>query len=548
MRAAIYTRFSSDRQREASSEDQARNCRKRIDAERWQLVEHFKDEAISGATSARPGYQAMLEAGLAQRFDVLLVDDLSRLSRDQVESERAIRRLEHIGVRILAVSDGYDSQSKGRKVHRGVKSLMNELYLDDLRDKTHRGLTGRALAKFSAGGLPYGYRSLPVLEEARGSVIGYQRQAHPVHAPIVCEIFVRSAAGEPMKAIASDLNARGVPSPGAAWRRTSRRHDGRWLVSALHAMLHNEMYVGRYVWNRSTWVKDPETGQRLRRERPESEWIIHEMPELALIDVATWSAVERRLSARRCAFAGGRGGLPKYLLSGLLRCDQCGAAMILIGDKPRRYVCSTYHHGGASACDMKLGTQRDIAETRILAEIERDLLAPAAIELAVSEMRRLWQEDGERPIVDASPELARLDRERGELERLVQGGTLSGSTAAPALERIETQRRSLHQTAQVERTSSVRGTLFGAESAYREVVGRIREVVQGSDIAVAREALRELLGEVPVRPAASGEYLEAHLRLGPVALQKAAGAEREWIGSGGNVWIHSRWISLARSQ
>src|SRR5207302_553557 len=82
----VYARFSSDRQREASSEDQARNCRRRIEAEGWQLMQHFKDEGITGSTSERPAYKAMLRAAASGEFGVLLVDDLSRLSSDQIES------------------------------------------------------------------------------------------------------------------------------------------------------------------------------------------------------------------------------------------------------------------------------------------------------------------------------------------------------------------------------------------------------------------------------------------------------------------------------
>ena len=61
MRAAIYARYSSDNQREASIEDQIRVCRDRIEREGWTLVEVHSDAAISGATTLRPGYQKMLE-------------------------------------------------------------------------------------------------------------------------------------------------------------------------------------------------------------------------------------------------------------------------------------------------------------------------------------------------------------------------------------------------------------------------------------------------------------------------------------------------------
>lgn len=76
---------------------------------------------MTGSDASRPQYQAMLDAAMRKEFAVLIVDDLSRLTRDSVEAERTIRRLEFNGIRIISTSDGYDSTSKARKVHRGFK-------------------------------------------------------------------------------------------------------------------------------------------------------------------------------------------------------------------------------------------------------------------------------------------------------------------------------------------------------------------------------------------------------------------------------------------
>ena len=96
VRIAQYGRYSSDNQRAASIEDQLRNCERRAGSEGWAISLTFSDEAMSGADSNRPQYQAMLAAASRREFDILLIDDLSRLSRDQVESERVIRRLEFL--------------------------------------------------------------------------------------------------------------------------------------------------------------------------------------------------------------------------------------------------------------------------------------------------------------------------------------------------------------------------------------------------------------------------------------------------------------------
>src|SRR5262249_57353062 len=93
----------------------------------------------------RPGYQQLLKAAFATppAFDIILVEDLSRLTRDTAELLRLYRRLQLRRIEIVGVSDGIATGRQGAKVQLTVKGLVNELYLDDLREKTHRGLAGR---------------------------------------------------------------------------------------------------------------------------------------------------------------------------------------------------------------------------------------------------------------------------------------------------------------------------------------------------------------------------------------------------------------------
>ena len=150
MKVAAYARYSSEQQSAASLDDQLRNCRAYAERMGWPAPVPYTDAAISGARADRPGYQRLLQD--AHRFNVILLDDLSRLSRDNVEVQQQVRRLKFAGVRVIAVSDAIDTDDKGHKLGVGLRGLMGELYLDDLREKTHRGLAGRALQGASGGG------------------------------------------------------------------------------------------------------------------------------------------------------------------------------------------------------------------------------------------------------------------------------------------------------------------------------------------------------------------------------------------------------------
>ena len=114
---------------------------------------------VSNQESVKEGVSAALkEMG---RIDVLVLEGLDRLSREVGEAETVTKRLEHRGVRIVGLVDGYDSHAAGRKVLRIARGLVNELYLDDLACKTRRGLQGQLARGYHVGGVCYGYRSQP---------------------------------------------------------------------------------------------------------------------------------------------------------------------------------------------------------------------------------------------------------------------------------------------------------------------------------------------------------------------------------------------------
>jgi DNA invertase Pin-like site-specific DNA recombinase len=227
MRVALYARYSSEGQREASIEDQFRNCEAYAARHNWSISQRYQDKGISGTKdeTGRHGYAAMLQGARANEFDVLLVDDLSRLSRDSMKTEEVRRLFVYLGIRLIGISDGIDTTNKGHKALSGFKGLMNDIFLDDLREKTHRGLMGQALKGNNCGGRVYGYNHLPVYhptdrdEYGRPRILAVRRQVDEGQAQWVRQVFSWYAEGRSPRDIADELNRRQVPAPGAAYRR-----------------------------------------------------------------------------------------------------------------------------------------------------------------------------------------------------------------------------------------------------------------------------------------------------------------------------------------
>ena len=155
-RVAVYARYSSDHQRDASIQDQIQLCKQKIAAEGWTLEQVYRDAAISGASTLRPGYQAMLAAAREGGFDIVLAEALDRLSRDQEDIAGLYKRLKFADIKIVTLAEGEVSE-----LHIGLKGTMNALFLKNLAEKTRRGQMGRIAAGKSAGGLCYGYKLAP---------------------------------------------------------------------------------------------------------------------------------------------------------------------------------------------------------------------------------------------------------------------------------------------------------------------------------------------------------------------------------------------------
>lgn len=188
-RVALYARYSSDHQRDASIEDQLRLCRDFAARQNWMIVESYADRAVSGASLLRTGIQALIADAQRGRFDAVLAEGLDRISRDQEDVAGVFKRLRFAGVKIVTLAEGDICE-----LHVGLKGTMNALFLKDLAAKTHRGIRGRVEKGKYSGGNCYGYIVAKRLD-ACGEPIRGEREIIAEEADIIRRIFRDYAAG-----------------------------------------------------------------------------------------------------------------------------------------------------------------------------------------------------------------------------------------------------------------------------------------------------------------------------------------------------------------
>ena len=518
-RCAIYARYSSDLQRESSIEDQIRLCREYAMRQGWSVVEEYviADRAVSGATvSNRCGLQMLVEAAKVKPlpFDCLLLDDTSRLARDVSDALRTIKILEYRGVTVVSVSQGIDSSQGNARPLLVMQGMIDEQYLTDLAKKVHRGQEGRALHGYTTGGRVYGYRNIPIEDSSRVGkygrpyVLGVKLEINTEQAATVVRIFSMYADGVGQGAIAKRLNRDGISGPNGPWSRYT-----------LHEMLRNERYRGIFVWGRTKKDRDPETGRKVSRGTPESQWRRVEVPHWRIVPEELWQAVELRRKAAATAFhkLGGMSRTERsrrYLFSGILRCGECGSSMVISTGGGRRgyvkYGCHAHKHNGT--CGNRLMIRQDRLEEQLLAAIEQRFFGSRMLDYAVKrcedEMRKrlaAMERQGSITTVDSlKKDLEDRSQRRGRLlEALETGGDIK--TLIGRLRELENEIKRIETAIADYRPIRLDVALSEIREHVTNSCLRLKELLSinsDGDFARAKEALAKHVGALVLTPTA----------------------------------------------
>ena len=493
-RIAIYARYSSSLQREASIDDQVRLCEERAAREGWKITQTYSDHAMSGASLMRPGIQALMQDARDGKFDLIMAESLDRISRDQEDIAGVYKRMRFAGVDILTLSEGPIDE-----LHIGLKGTMGALYLKDLADKTRRGLRGRVEAGKSGGGNSYGYDVVKSFSGAGEPERG-ERKINEREAATIRHIFNEYATGKSPRAIALTLNKQNIPGPsGKGWGPSTI--NGNWRRGT--GILNNELYVGRLVWNRLSYIKNPDTGKRVSRLNPAEDWIVKDVPEMRIVDGALWEKVKDRQKNLRNEKAFYDKQRPRKLLSYLLKCGACGGGLSKIS--ATLYGCSTARNKGT--CDNRLTVRQDELEGLVLAALQSRLMDPTLVEEFCAEYTRhlnALRNEKNAALHAAKAELTRLAKERGNLIQAIKDG-VPASEIKDDLARLTARREELE--ALLDGTAKEPVLLHpNMAGYYRQQVADLTKALNAEENrAEAADLIRSLVDRITLTPNADGK-------------------------------------------
>lgn len=356
-RTALYVRLSvldGNREDSDSIENQENILRAYIlGKEMFSLYGVYADNGQTGTVFSRDDWQRLLDDIRSGLVDCIIVKDLSRFGRNYIEAGEYLENIfPFMGVRFIAVNDGYDSidPKSADSLSMHLKNLVNDIYARDISQKVSSvRRMKQAQGKFTGSFASFGY--LRWDEDGQKLIIDEKA------ATIVREIYRLRLAGLGYSAIAKTLNEREIPSPGRYQLENGRMTDpvyekALWLPKAVKTILSNELYIGNMVQGR----KRNTLWERNAHEKiPKNEWAVVLHTHEAIIDTQTFEAVQR-INAQKKSECMVRPNddvkTTESPLLGLLYCGNCGKRLarqrIVRRNKhkePKTYTWFTYKCG-----------------------------------------------------------------------------------------------------------------------------------------------------------------------------------------------------------
>lgn len=250
-------------------------------------------------------------------------------------------------------------------------------------------------------------------------------------------------------------------------------------------------------------MKDPDTRQRQRIDRPREEWQTENRQELRILDEATWRAARERMdhSPRHAGGRRGRGGIPTTLFGDLLRCGLCGGAVIAAS--ARNYACAARKDRGVAVC-TGIAARRQEVDHVLIEHLQQEVLSPAtlaaiereAIQRAVEFARAARGADNGKRVAEL----------KQEIERLADGIVSVGVSPvlADRLRRAETELEALNRL-------RTRAEVTALPAAIRARVRALANDLGGMlqrETNAARETLRATFGSIRLVPDEGAVYAE----------------------------------------
>lgn len=330
--AVGYIRVSTEEQANEgfSLDNQINDIKRHCAFKEFELLDIFRDDGKSGASILkRDGLISMMRYIYENKVDYLIIYKLSRLSRSFDDLHDISKKLKENETTLISIEDNIDTSTVMGGFFLIFAGIFAEMERENIITQVRGGMSQKAReGEWNGGTAPLGYDLVEkklVINEEESQTIKF--------------IYTEYLKGKGYKAIAAQLNDSGVKT----------KTGGTFSGNSVKDILRNPTFCGKIRWGyRKDWGKrygDEGKRKRVYNEEP----IIVEGKHIPIIDEETFNKVQDLIDNNPRHHMKRFNG--NHLLSGLLRCPDCGYGMSIQTSKRGKktyeyYTCNQYmnHH------------------------------------------------------------------------------------------------------------------------------------------------------------------------------------------------------------
>lgn len=349
-KVAIYCRVSTEEQAEEgySIGEQERLLRDYCEKNQYQVTEIYSDAGISGKDiSHRPAMRKLLQDATEKKFNLVISWKINRLSRKLIDAIKIVDTLEKYGITYRSFSEPFETDTPAGKMQFQMMALIGEFERSTIAQNVKMGMCAKARSGEWCGGVaPLGYKWVLMEDTKNSSRQKSKLEIDKKEAETVRLIYELYASGKGYKAIANQINKAGYRS----------KRGNTFSVAQLRTILTNPVYIGKVRFNvRRDWNEK-------RRHNINPDPIIVDGIHEAIIEEEVWNRVQMIMKQKA--------GKPsriydgEYPLTGILKCPECGAGMVIsrttntLKDGTKKkisyYACGAWKNKGTSVCHSNM--------------------------------------------------------------------------------------------------------------------------------------------------------------------------------------------------
>jgi DNA invertase Pin-like site-specific DNA recombinase len=507
--AVAYLRFSDENSNPRSLDQQLLNVLNRARRDGVFVPWHYvlADAAVSGTLACRTGYtlaKSLVERREESGVAWFLIDDLSRLSRNTIESLRLGELADETGVRVIGASDGFDSANPQSSLLLPVLGSMNEAFITQLRSKVKRGMDDAFRRGDNIQPPGVGYRLVEV-KDADGNLVITHKGTIEKRAEIDPEAAAWIVRG-------AEMIAREGKSPIELARLFNEQKVGSrqtWSDNMIRKLYSRERLVGREVFRTTRQEKNRTTGKVRYVKLPQDQWLVRESPHLRILPDELADAVRTKLNLAAQSFGrtakdrtkkAHRADLyPKVLIRPI--CGGCGTPMILgrsLG-KYQSFCCFNALHG-IHGCTNRGYKSARIIDEAVLGTVRATLFTEDFLADRTADVNKRLAWIARQPIPSTKKLEQEIANEDRQLKRLTDrldkvDVTHLGVLVTKAEEmgrQLAAKRERLKELQRASRRPNVKSV---KEQDVIAALTHLRDLLQG-DVGIAAQLLKAVVGDV----------------------------------------------------